>query len=281
MRPKHSSTAISRLARPLIGLLAIVGMVLPSLAYAEDPTVAINEDMTLGAILTTPDGWTLYRWDRDEPGVSNCYDACEQLWLPFVVSAEPVAPMGLAGALGVAVRRDGAMQLTYEGSPLYRNSADTQPGTTNGQGVGNLWWVISVGAAPMMEMMEPEPMMDEMMGEPTVLVREKAGLGSYLADPQGMTLYRFGEDPPGESVCYQEDDCATYWPPYVIEGDPVAPMDLAGELVVHVRRDGQQQVVYNGRPLYYYVVDRQPGDAFGQRITDTWGFWRAIDLSRD
>lgn len=36
----------------------------------------------------------------------------------------------------------------------------------------------------------------------------------YLTDQNGMTLYTFDKDRPGESNCY--DQCALSWPPYLV-----------------------------------------------------------------
>ena len=35
------------------------------------------------------------------------------------------------------------MQVTYNGHPLYYFSGDQAPGDTNGQGIGDIWFVVS------------------------------------------------------------------------------------------------------------------------------------------
>ena len=37
----------------------------------------------------------------------------------------------------------GSLQVTYNGWPLYRFQEDTTPGDMNGQGMENLWFLIS------------------------------------------------------------------------------------------------------------------------------------------
>ncbi len=60
--------------------------------------------------------------------------------------------MGLQGTFGVITRSDGGRQVTFNGIPLYLYAKDVKPGDTNGQGVGNIWFVVKTtdmaGAAP-------------------------------------------------------------------------------------------------------------------------------------
>ena len=45
--------------------------------------------------------------------------------------------------LGTAARPDdGSEQATYNGWPLYYFAQDAAPGDTNGQGIGENWWVV-------------------------------------------------------------------------------------------------------------------------------------------
>jgi predicted lipoprotein with Yx(FWY)xxD motif len=101
-----------------------------------------------GNILTDPQGRTLYRFTRDEPNASNCYDQCAQVWPPLTLdSGEPVLPQGVGGTLGVITRRDGSRQVTYNGMPLYYYARDSAPGDTNGQGIGNVWFVVEAAGS--------------------------------------------------------------------------------------------------------------------------------------
>jgi predicted lipoprotein with Yx(FWY)xxD motif len=110
----------------------------------------------------------------------------------------------------------------------------------------------------------------------TLQVEENDQLGPILTDGDGMTLYMFDADQPGESACY--DACAEAWPPVVIESDP----EVEGEAVnttlfgVIPRTDGQTQLTYNGHPLYYYATDEAPGDVQGHQVEGAGGLWTAI-----
>lgn len=109
----------------------------------EAATVVATEHPELGVILTDAEGRTLYRFEMDDPGVSNCYDQCEQAWPPLTFdSGDPVAGEGAPGTLGLHERNDGAIQVTYDGNPLYYFSGDAAAGDANGEGVGGVWFVI-------------------------------------------------------------------------------------------------------------------------------------------
>jgi len=103
-------------------------------------SVQIRQDAKLGAILTDSSGKTLYRFDRDDMGVSNCTGNCVQTWPPLLLaSGAPAGPADIQGKLGIANRSDGGRQIMYGGAPLYKYAGDTQSGDTKGEGVGGLW----------------------------------------------------------------------------------------------------------------------------------------------
>lgn len=86
-----------------------------------------------------------------------------------------------------------------------------------------------------------------------------------LVDPQGLTLYTYGKDAEDESNCHEE--CANIWPPLIAEENA----QPAGKWSLVTRRDGTLQWAYDGKPLYTYANDKQPGDASG----DGRGPWKA------
>src|SRR5687768_14955031 len=135
------------LQRLVVPLLAVaIGLVVAAPALAQEPLVKVARDATLGPILVDSKGMTLYLYSRDEKGVSNCYDQCEQRW-PILRPGDG-APMGapdINGALGVIDRRDGTKQVTYNGIPLYYWYQDEKAGDTKGQAVGGVWWILPPG----------------------------------------------------------------------------------------------------------------------------------------
>lgn len=94
----------------------------------------------------------------------------------------------------------------------------------------------------------------------------KEGLGTFLVDAKGMTLYIFANDKePGKSTC--SGGCAKAWPPYGPKAGDPAP---AAPLSVITRDDGAKQYTYEGKPLYYFDKDKKPGDATGQGAGEKW-----------
>lgn len=96
----------------------------------------------LGEVLVDGDGFTLYLFENDSEGQSACTDECTDTWPPL--TGEATAGDGAdAGLLGTISRDDGSTQVTYNGHPLYRFAPDEAPGDMNGQGVGDVWWVVA------------------------------------------------------------------------------------------------------------------------------------------
>ena len=94
-------------------------------------------------------------------------------------------------------------------------------------------------------------------------------LGDVLVDGTGMTLYMFDPDKQGDSTCY--DQCATAWPPLLVDRDPSAGQGIDAALLGTTERtDGSMQVTYNSWPLYYWAQDAAPGDVAGQAVNNVW-----------
>ena len=101
----------------------------------------------LGRILVDSKGITLYDFVKDNGTTSACYGACAALWPPLIATSKPIAGPGVrASLLGTTKRKDGKLEVTYGGHPLYYFVSDRKPDQTTGQGVnqfGGPWWVIS------------------------------------------------------------------------------------------------------------------------------------------
>ncbi len=102
----------------------------------------------------------------------------------------------------------------------------------------------------------------------TVKLWKHPALGSILVDGQGYTLYIFAKDSAGTSTCY--DACAKLWPPFTIDGKPEADGSIATHLGTVARSDGTVQATYDGKPLYYYFDDTEPGQAKGEGVNGAW-----------
>ncbi|WP_196260272.1 COG4315 family predicted lipoprotein [Pelagibacterium limicola] len=102
-------------------------------AFAQAPVTTATTD--IGDVIADAEGFVLYTFRNDAPGVSNCYDQCAQNWPPFF--AEEGATEGDGYTL--VTRNDGTVQWAKEGMPLYYWVGDTEPGQTTGDGVGGNW----------------------------------------------------------------------------------------------------------------------------------------------
>jgi predicted lipoprotein with Yx(FWY)xxD motif len=80
-----------------------------------------------------------------------CKTACEKFWFPVTVKSrnDLSAQKGIKGRLG-AFKRNGTMQVTLNGRPLYTFIEDKKAGTAHGDGVkafGGTWHVFKEGKA--------------------------------------------------------------------------------------------------------------------------------------
>ena len=100
-------------------------------------------DPKLGDFLVDAKGMTLYMYNKDTPGVSNCVGSCLTAWPALAATTDMLAGAGVPGKLGSITRADGAKQVTYNDMPLYYYGGDKAPGDTTGQGVGGVWYMMS------------------------------------------------------------------------------------------------------------------------------------------
>ena len=75
-----------------------------------------------GQVLADGQGRVLYLFTADKTSGSTCYEACAAAWPPyFTVSGAAFDDMhgANASATGSTTRKDGTVQVTYNGHPLY------------------------------------------------------------------------------------------------------------------------------------------------------------------
>jgi predicted lipoprotein with Yx(FWY)xxD motif len=211
----------------------------------------------LGNVLTGANGMTLYMFGKDTKDTSNCYDQCATAWPPLLTEAAPKAGKGTDSALlGTTTRKDGKMQVTYAGMPLYYWFQDKKAGDVLGQDVGKVWYVVAPDGKPNKQILARVQM-------------SKSPLGDVLVGPNGRTLYIFTKDTKNTSNCY--DTCATNWPPLLTDLPPQAATGIKNNLIGTTKRtDGKMQVTYAGMPLYYWAKDKAPGDMTGQNVGEVW-----------
>jgi predicted lipoprotein with Yx(FWY)xxD motif len=122
----------------------------PAESMADDASVLVaNSD--LGEILTDAEGNTIYFFANDSEDTSTCAGDCAANWPPVPTEGSPTAGEGVDAELGTTEATDGTTMLTVNGFPAYYFAGDSAPGDTNGQGVGDVWWVFGADGEPIEE----------------------------------------------------------------------------------------------------------------------------------
>jgi predicted lipoprotein with Yx(FWY)xxD motif len=110
------------------------------------PSLVAVAGSPLGQLIVDGSGRSLYLFEGDTTNASTCYDACAEAWPPLLTVGSPDAGPNVSHPdLATATRRDGAVQVTYHGHPLYSFVGDKHAGDTNGQGLtafGASWYVV-------------------------------------------------------------------------------------------------------------------------------------------
>lgn len=208
------------------------------------------------------DNFSLYTFDNDTSGVSNCAGACLAAWPPLLADANDiaVAPYSIIDrSMGT---NPNAKQWAYQGMPLYYFANDTLAGQTNGKAIAK--WHLA----------RPQP----------VIVKNDATLGSFFtaaglvksASPvsavetvtnvarQGFALYTFDNDTAGTSNC--TGTCLTNWPALIANEGAVAQAPYS----IITRASGLKQWALNDMPLYFFLGDTSASDTKGEGVGGKW-----------
>ena len=113
---------------------------------SSDGIVSAAKAGDLGTILVDSQGMTLYDFHKDKGSQSACYGGCAAAWPPLLTEGDPQA-QGAAdrSLLGTTKRKDGQVQVTYNGWPLYTYAGDSKPGEANGNDIsafGAQWYAL-------------------------------------------------------------------------------------------------------------------------------------------
>src|SRR4029078_12338220 len=102
--------------------------------------------------------------------------------------------------------------------------------------------------------------------KPSRVCAPKSRFGTILFDGRGFVLYAFTRGTRGRSAC--SGACAKAGPPYLVPVKLIGRAGIAAERLATIRRsDGSRQATYAGKPLYYYVGDREPPNILFQKLT--------------
>ncbi|GAA1569927.1 MULTISPECIES: COG4315 family predicted lipoprotein [Kribbella] len=98
---------------------------------------------SLGKVVVDGNGRTVYVYDKDSKGKSNCEGGCLAKWPALAGGAGTPQLTGIdASLISTITRSDGSKQLALNGMPLYLYAQDTQAGQAKGQAVGGVWWAV-------------------------------------------------------------------------------------------------------------------------------------------
>ena len=225
-------------------------------------------------------GMTLYTYDKDQPGKSNCTAECAATWVPLA----PLANAKPTGQWTVIARDDGAKQWAFEGKPIYKYANDVDVGGSAGNPAGpsEMGMYARRGGAGNKASIPPEwhVALFQSAGNPVVdvtlpygvAVREVPEASAVtFTDARGKTIYAFeGTDPNGDKPACAAmptagKQCYTW--------APVAAPQLAhpiGDWTLVRRNDGIKQWAYKGKALYTYDGDLAPNDVNGIGVDKQW-----------
>jgi len=121
----------------IAAVLAVLG--------GQDGTRITVANSQFGPMVWGPKRQAVYVFQRDGVKRSRCYGECARAWPPVYTTGKPLAGAGARRSLlGTIRRRDGRLQVTYRGRPLYyyAHEGAGQVLCHNVDLNGGLWWVI-------------------------------------------------------------------------------------------------------------------------------------------
>jgi predicted lipoprotein with Yx(FWY)xxD motif len=108
----------------------------------------VLRNTSVGKILTTGNGFTVYAFTRDGRNKDRCakISGCTQTWPMIVTHGRPQAGRGVKRSMLGTIKVGGKTQVTYGGHPLYHYVGDSSPGATdyvNQPAFGGRWPAVS------------------------------------------------------------------------------------------------------------------------------------------
>ena len=110
----------------------------PAAKVAAAPAMAGLPLMVKDGHVVTMKGLTVYTFDKDTAGKSNCNGDCAVKWPPVLAAATDTPQ----GAFTIVARDDGRRQWAYRGKPVYTWPEDQEPGDKYGDNYLKVWHVV-------------------------------------------------------------------------------------------------------------------------------------------
>ena len=224
----------------------------------------------MGRQIVTSDNWSVYAFEGDEAGVSNCRGECTETWDPVVAPASARD----FGEWSVFERSPGIHQWAFRGQPLYTHVMDSAIKSLEGSDIAG-WANVFTQKAP---------------APPPSFTLQDSPTGVVLADSRGMTIYTYNcaDDSVDQLACDfpntpqayrlaicgggKVDRCLHDWPYVVAAEDEVSTNRTWTILEIdpktgHFAEPGQEDALrvwaYLGSPVYTHYRDKRPGDMIG------------------
>lgn len=148
MKRTHGVLALALLSAAGAATAAGAASTVPA-AHASRAAIVGVHHSSLGSILVSSSGRTLYEFTRDHAGKSSCaaISGCPEAWPPLRTTGKPTARSGVKASLLSSINlAGGGKQVTYAGHPLYLYAGDSGTAETSYVGVkefGGNWYAIN------------------------------------------------------------------------------------------------------------------------------------------
>ncbi|KIS25702.1 hypothetical protein TV39_19595 [Arthrobacter sp. SPG23] len=98
-----------------------------------------------GQIVVDAKGMSVYFFTKDvkDSATSACTGACIAAWPPVLTESDAPAVEGVTGTVATIPTPEGKKQVTINGLPVYYYVKDKAAGDITGQGVNDVWYLVS------------------------------------------------------------------------------------------------------------------------------------------
>jgi predicted lipoprotein with Yx(FWY)xxD motif len=242
------------------------------------PGFAIAEAGT-GRMLVKNSGVSVYSWDGDRAGKSNCVGGCLDTWAPVSAPEESRSQ----GEWTIIERSPGIRQWAFRNHPLYTYIGDTRAHSLRGSDEPG-WHNVYVLRAPTW---------------PSQFTQQATHAGIVLADSHGKTIYLYscGDDALDQLACDHPSTpqeyrlavcgggdaarCLKTWPPVIAPRGAKPPSrswttididPISGHFAAPGEPGALHVWAYRDRPVYTFAGDKAPGDVKGDAWGEFYGF---------
>ena len=130
----------------MVSAAGLAAAALAAVANASSPsTVVATGHTSLGTVLVTSAGKTLYLDTGDKPPKFACTGSCLKEWPPLKAVGTVKAAGSAKSSLLGTVKGPAGKTVTYDGHPLYTFVSDTKSNSTSGEGEHGFYAISPAG----------------------------------------------------------------------------------------------------------------------------------------